>query len=1652
MDKSFIDLFEDQVAKTPDNIAVVFESEKITYRELDERSNRLASHLQSQRTTKDALVPLFIERGINMIVGMLGIMKAGCAYVPIDTDFPQDRIHFILNDTKAFIAVSSKQKRHHLPAVAGLDVVEIEVISNDQHLDFKSEVTAQHLAYVIYTSGSTGKPKGVMVEQGNLTDYISGLNNKVQLDNCKSFALVSSIATDLGNTVIYGALATGGALHLFSKESVNNTDYLHKYFKQQAVECLKIVPSHWKALNNNDQLLLPTKLIIFGGEALSEKIVESINSVNSDCQIINHYGPTETTIGKLLHIVQPGIKYEATVPIGKPFSNTKVLILNSGLKLCPIGVPGQLYITGDGLARGYLHNEELTKQKFTRNPFVKDNSSLMYATGDLVKYLSDGNIQFLGRVDDQVKIRGYRVELGEIESVILESELVKQAVVLGLDDKQGNKRLVAYIVGDEDFDREDLLSYLKEKLPDYMVPSIIIDLESLPLAPNGKVDRKSLPDPGQAEQKSDEYIAPRNATEAQLAEIWQDILEVDQVGVDDDFFVLGGHSLLAVRLISSIRKAFQAELPISDVFDYPTVAALATRLEIQQSAGGTATVLLPAVGVQIRPAQIPLSFSQERLWFIDQMEGSVQYHVPAVLKLKGKLNASALKKALGEIVSRHEVLRTMIYQENGQAWQKVQASPENLLIEIDSRKYTDDFLALKSCIKELISVPFDLSKDIKLRAHLLTITEDEYIFIVTLHHIASDGWSRSILVSELVELYTAFTTGRRVNLPVLLAQYADYAIWQRSYLEGEVLLSKLHYWKEKLKNVSPLELPTDHVRPAVQSNRGSLFYFTVNQELAKALQDLSHRQGVTLYMTLLSAFKVLLYRYSGQEDICVGSPIAGRQQQELEGLIGFFVNTLVLRSQVDGQSSFTNLLQSVKATTLEAYAHQEIPFEKVVEAVASERNLSRNPLFQVMFILRNTPDVPELRLGDVELSRAGHEHTTSLFDLSLFLTETETGLLGAIEYSTDLYTDETIERMAGHLQTLLAAVVNNPAETIGLFKMSDIREEKRLLIEFNDTDKTYQENKTVNHLFAEQVKRNPEAYALAYDDKYITYKELDELSDKLAYCLCHKGVSNETLVPVCMNRSPELIVSLLGIIKAGAAYVPIDPDYPEDRINFILKDIGATLLLVCDSIITSRMKSAMIEIVDLKLNKDTIFDESFSFIQPLTDSNNLAYVIYTSGSTGRPKGVMIEHASLTNLIEWHKEEFEISEESRATTMAGVGFDALGWEIWPYLSSGATIHIIDNETRLQPAKLSEFFVQKHITHTFISTAVIPQCISQFRDRKSSLKYMLTGGDKLPSLDLSEISFTIINNYGPTENTVVATSCRVLSSHSIPPIGKPIANTQITILNQYKQLVPQGAVGEICISGKQVARGYLNRHDLTEEQFIDNPFKEHGYSTLYKTGDLGRWLSDGNIEYLGRVDEQVKIRGYRIEPGEIENVVLQSGKVKQAVVVAQPDGRGSKRLVGYVVGEEGFSKAELNQHLSERLPEYMIPAIWMELHSIPLTANGKTDKQALPEIDISQELKQGYVAPETEFERKLASIWRELLGVERVGLNDNFFELGGHSLMAMRIVSYIEKDLLVTIPIKLLFQLTTLKDLSKYIEIQTNTNSEEKSAGTFTVLDV
>ncbi|MEO6220583.1 MAG: amino acid adenylation domain-containing protein, partial [Ginsengibacter sp.] len=1223
-----------------------------------------------------------------------------------------------------------------------------------------------------------------------------------------------------------------------------------------------------------------------------------------------------------------------------------------------------------------------------------------------------------------------------------------QAVVLAREDKQGNKRLVGYIVAEDVYDREAILSYVKDKLPDYMIPSLFMEMDKFPLTANGKIDRNALPDPDATEILSDQYIAPRNDVEAKLALLWQDVLEVEQVGMNDDFFELGGHSLLAVRLVSAIRKAFIVEMPISDIFDYPTVASLAAQL-----VNSTDNIVLAVIEpVMPRPERIPLSFSQERLWITDRLKGSIQYHIPAVLRLKGKLNKEALTYSLQHLVNRHEVLRTVILEEEGQPHQHIMDKNAWQLSVIDGSLYKEDQDGLQRYIQQLIIAPFDLSKDYMIRGHLITFDGEENVLVVTLHHIASDGWSKSILIKEVTEVYNSYEESMPANLQLLPIQYADYAIWQRNYLQGEVLDKKLGYWKEKLQELTPLDLPEDYSRPSVQSIRGASANFNINEILSLQLQDLSKQEGVTLFMTLLAAFKVLLHRYSGQQDICVGTPIAGRQQQGLEELIGFFLNTLALRTEVNRSASFKELLQKVRATTLEAYEHQEVPFEKIMETVIKKRDLSRSPLFQVMFELQNTPNVPKLHFGEVELSQKAFAPNTSKFDLTFSITERPSGLAGSVQYCTDLYNKETIIRMMDHFKELLDTIVKEPAQSIDvLLKRSDIKIFASGDLKVEDpspvnpfeyfTEQSIEQ--TLVSRFEEQVRKHPDKVAVYYDDgMQISYRELNGLSNGLAQKILNlKGVENPGNIALLLEHGKAAVTGMLGVLKTGNAYVPLDPYYPVERLKYILADTN------CDLIITSTNTAALAEKLGVGITTIKIInldEDIFSYDSNLNlaiGNDSLAYILYTSGSTGEPKGVMQSHRNVLHFIRLYTNNLHISSDDRISLLPTYAFDSSVMDIYGALLNGASLYPY-NLKQSGIDVLAAWLKVNNISIIHMVPTVYRNFILSLKEEVfDSIRLVVLGGETVYKKDFEDFKnhfkegAIFINGYGPTESTI--TLQKFLNHNSIVdkwniPIGSPVKYTDVHLLNDKDEEVAIYEMGEIIYKSDFLALGYWKKKEQTERVFTIDPKTKTG--KVYRSGDLGRKRPGGEIEFLGRKDNQVKIHGQRIELSEIEQNLIKIQGVGKAVVIIRKLNNEDK-LVAYVVSPANSNKKQnaIRQALRQRLPDYMIPSHIIFLNEFPLTLSGKIDKNALPDPDMSQLQGNEYAAPRNETEQRLANIWQGLLGVERIGIYDNFFELGGNSLKAISLIIKVNKELDTKLEVIDLFQNQVIGDLAKFIQI-------------------
>ncbi|MES2733434.1 MAG: non-ribosomal peptide synthase/polyketide synthase [Bacteroidota bacterium] len=1607
--ETIVSLFEAQAARTPEAIALTFETQQLTYQELNEQANQLAHYLRRKGVQADTLVPICLERSLDMIVGLLGILKAGGAYVPIDPAYPQERISFILNDTAARVVVSAESCAAVIDTTGNREIILLdrdrEAIQACPTANPAPLAAPNHLAYVIYTSGSTGKPKGVLIEHYNVVRLFETDAPLYDFNGQDVWTMFHSFCFDFSVWEMYGALLYGGRLVIVPKSIAQDASLFGELLVSEGVTVLNQTPSAFYVLQEQLTVSAPTvsvRYVIFGGEALNPMRLKPWKEAYPACRLINMYGITETTVHVTFQEIGLAQLTSASSVIGKTIPTLGLYILDAQLNLSPIGVPGELHVAGAGLARGYLNREELTKERFIQNPFSDTGDSRLYKTGDLARWLPDGNIEYLGRIDDQVKIRGYRIELGEIENALQESAQVKQAVVVALKDPAGTHRLVVYLVPQGSFDREALLEELKNKLPDYMVPSVLVALEKMPLTSNGKVDRKALPDPGAVATNT--YVAPRNPIEQTLTDIWQELLKVEQIGIYDNFFDLGGHSLLSMRLVAAVRKRMQVEISIKQLFLHATIEQLAQY--IQSQAKGS---LVPTLQVGIRPALIPLSFSQERVWFIDQLEGSVPYHMPLALRLKGKLDTAALEKTIQTIINRHEVLRTVIGQEDGRAYQRVMEPDQWTMEVIQDPLYRYDKEARQELIQNLIEIPFDLAQDHMLRLKLIELGAEDHIMVMVMHHIASDGWSIGIFVTELMDLYTAYSTGAASTLAPLALQYIDYALWQRSYLQGEVLETQLGYWKNKLTGVPLLNLPTDFPRQATQSNRGSFTTFHIDKAVVTQLQQLAKQQEATLFMTMLSAFNVLLYRYSGQTDICVGSGVAGRTQQEVEGLIGFFINTLALRSDLSNNPTFTEVVQQVKQTTLGAYEHQEVPFEKIVEAVVKERDPSRSPLFQALFGSQNTPEAIDVEAGELRLSHESIDYNQAKFELSFFIEENEEGILGSVSYCVDLFSAETIDRMTSHFTTLLESIIQMPEARIGSLPMLLPAEKTALLAGFNQGRVALPADKTIVDVFAEQAARTPNAIALVFEEESLTYAELDERSNQLANYLVRKGVKANTLVPLCLERSAHMIVGILGILKAGGAYVPIDADYPAERLAFMLEDTAASVILSSNAC-ENKFADMAAQVIALDGDWDSISLYPTSQPSQKPGSQNLVYVIYTSGSTGNPKGVLLTHHNLMDYLMGLQNAVPLADCQSFGLLSSIATDLGNTVLFGAFLNGGALHVFSKAAVNDAEVLQHYFAINPVD----CIKIVPshwKALSMPDSLLLPTTLLIFGGEALELSVVDRIratgsSCTVVNHYGPTETTIGKLLHVVrgdISYGAAIPIGKPFSNTRVYVLSLEGQLVPVGVPGVLYIGGEGVAKGYLNNDALTESKFIADPLDPQATTKVYCTGDLVKYLPDGNILFLGRADDQVKIRGYRIELGEIDLALNQCELISQGIVVVRADSNGNKRLVGYVIPAGAFNREGILAALSERLPEYMVPSMLVCLDSFPLMANGKIDKKALPDPDASTMVSEAYVAPRNEIEQTLAEIWQDVLGIEQIGIHDNFFQLGGDSIIIIQIVS-------------------------------------------------
>ncbi|MFL5356592.1 amino acid adenylation domain-containing protein [Archangium sp.] len=1625
-------LFEARAELTPHASAVAFAEEVLTYAELDQRANRLAHHLRSLGVGLETRVGLCLERSLEVPVAMLAILKAGGAFVPLDPSYPAARLAFILADAGISVLVTQERIADELPTSAQLVCLDSDAqgIALQPGTAPVSSATGDSLAYVLYTSGSAGTPKGTLLAHRGLCNTALAAVTAHRFRPDSRVLQFASPAFDASVCEVFSTLLAGACLVLAPREGLLPDVPLRTLLEKQSITAVTLTPSVLAQLS--EEGLPRLEILISAGEALPPAVARRWSKGRT---LLNAYGPTEVTVCASIS----GPVDSERITIGRPFPNVELYVLDGLLQPVPAGAPGELYVGGVGLARGYLGRPELTAEKFLPHPFSAEPGARLYRTGDRVRFLSDGQLEFLGRADAQVKVRGIRIEPGEVEAALLHHPSVREAVVVAREDSPGQPRLVAYLVPDEgqSLETASLRAALKEQLPEYMLPSAFVSLPVLPLTSSGKVDRKALPAPeGLSPQSA--FVPPEGEVELALAADWASLLGVERVGRHDNFFELGGHSLLATQLISRVRSTFGVELPLNALFENPTVATLATKVE----RAGRALQAPPLVSVP-RGGPLPLSFAQQRLWFLDQLEpGSALYNIPAAVRLEGALDVSALERSFGELVRRHEALRTTFTSHQGQPVQVISPASDVHLTVIDLQLVPQGEREAQMLTRanDEARRPFDLATGPLLRTLLFQLGPREHVLLLTMHHIVSDGWSIGVLIRELAALYEAFSTGKPTSLPEPGLQYADYAAWQRQWLQDEALEQQLAFWRKQLEGApAALELPTDHPRPGVPSSRGASHPVRLPGALSESLKALGQRDGATPFMVLLAGFQALLGRYSGQDDVCVGTPIAGRRHAELESMLGCFVNTLVLRGRPSADLTFRELLAQVRETTLAAYAHQDLPFEKLVDALQPERQLGRSPLFQVMFVLQNAPasalSAPGLILRQVDM-----EGWKSTFELTFSLMETAEGFAGFIEYSTDLFEASTIERMAGHFQRLLEGVTALPERRLADVPLLSAEEQRKLLVEWNDTRAEPVGEPCAHQLFEAEVARSPDALALLAGDTRLTYAALDRRANQLAHHLRALGVGPEVRVALSVERSPELVLGLLGILKAGGVYVPVDPSLPAERLAYLLDVSGPTVVLTQASL-AARLPGGARRVVCLDSGAEELARHPESNPGVRLEGTHGAYVIFTSGSTGRPKGVLVEHRGVTNTVRRSIQDYGLRPGQRLLQWASMGFDVSVQEILSALGSGATL-VLSARQLVGPELLAAVREQGITTLTLTppALAVLPDA------ELPTLETVLIGGEACPAelMDRWAKGRRFINQYGPTEASIAATSTVCTPGSGQPTLGRPFPNTVLYVLDERMRPVPLGVHGELYIGGLGVARGYVGHPELTAERFVPDPFGTGPGARLYRTGDVVRYRADGQLEFRGRADTQVKVRGFRIELGELEAVLTGHPSVERAVVLAREDVPGDKRLVAYVVARPGLELDldALRGFLQDKLPEYMLPSAFVPLEALPVTPNGKVDRKALP---APQGLtpRTDFVPPEGQVESTLAAAWAALLGVERVGRHENFFELGGHSLLATRAMTRVRDTFGVELPLRTLFEHPTVAALAAKLEEATRSGSATKA---------
>lgn len=1641
-------LISNMARRYSDKTAVVSEDQHLlTYSELENQSNKLANRLSKMGAGPGKLVGIYLERSLDMMVGLLGILKSGAAYIPLDPAYPAERISYMLEDSGAHLVVTKSALVDTLQNYAGAKLcldTDQQVINQESEAPLSQRAGAEDLAYVIYTSGSTGRPKGVEIPHRAVVNFLCSMQEKPGMNENDRLLAVTTLSFDIAGLELYLPLTVGAQVIIASRTSAVDGNILGRMIREHNITVMQATPATWRLLLDSEWTGNIQLRILCGGEALPRELAAQL--LPKCAELWNLYGPTETTIWSTVCRIE---NTDNPISIGHPIANTEIQILGENLQPVSPGTSGELYIGGDGLARGYLNRRELTEERFITHPLNPDSGARLYRTGDLARYRPDGALEHLGRVDYQVKVRGFRIELGEIESALNQLPMIKQSVVLAREDVPGDKRLVAYVIfqSAEQSAGKILRESLSATLPDYMVPGFYVAMDTFPLTPNGKIDRNAFPAPESGRPElATEYVAPQNKEESRLVSIWSKVLRIDTIGINDNFFDLGGDSLKVAQVATRIRDAFNVDIPLRLIFEGPTISDLVQAIAKSDTESFSD---LPFRKVS-RDGYIPLTFAQERVWFLHQLNPrNLAYNFISTIAFNGSLDVIALERSLREILRRHESYRTTFPMVEGRPVQIIHDIPDYHLDIIDLSD--EDFEKQKentdAWSQKEYQHRFDLAKLPLVRWTLLRYSDKRNVLVHMEHHLVHDGWAFNLFIRELVALYNAYTAGQPSPLNEPPIQLAEFATWQHEWMQGAVSDHQLSYWKEKFSTIPPvLELPTKGSRPPSQTFRGTSLRPEIPLDVCNGLRALSKQEGSTLFMTMLSGFIALLHRYTGESDVAVGTFFANRRKFESESVIGMILNNVVIRATLDKNPTIRELIHHIRNTVLEDASYQDVPFDRVVDAVQPKRDLSMNPLFQVMFSFHDEP-MPESGMTDLDVNiMPVISNGSSKFDLGvigiphsaqklgLAQGSENDGLTMIWEHNTDLFETSTIARMVEHYKMLLRAMISKPDLRLSQIALSDDDERKTILESWNDTASVLEPSLTLHGLVEQTSRTTPNATAVVFKSEQITYQTLIQQVNQLANYLMRNGVQPNALVGLCVDRSPRMLIGMLAIMKTGSAYVPIDPKFPLERQSFILKDAGIGLLITEGNLCVDLSVGEEVSLINFDTEADAIGRENTELDKIVNVSADaLAYVIFTSGSTGLPKGVQIPHKAIVNLLCSMQKKPGFGSDGRFFAVTTLSFDIAGLELYLPLVAGGCVIICPRSVASNGEELANQLKKTGAT-MMQATPTTWQLLIDTGWKGDKNLTALCGGEAFPQSlaeQLLQRVKSLWNMYGPTETTVWSTIHEVTSADTAIPIGRPIDNTKIFILDQYNNVVPPGVIGELCIGGLGLSNGYLNRPGLTREKFIDNPVEGEMNSKMFRTGDLARYKEDGTLECLGRTDHQIKLRGFRIELGEIESLIEKLDGVRQSVVIAREDVKGDKRLIAYVVASEtAQNSSEILTKLKSHLPDYMMPSACLFLDTIPLTPNGKIDRKALPAPSrVREENTNTYVAPRNDLERKLVSIWEEILSVSPVGVQDDFFDVGGHSLLAVRLVAKIEEKIGGRVSLAVLLQERTIESVAK-----------------------